>query len=168
LLADGWGLVGAAALLYAVYAIGNAIAQVAIQRSALAVRGALMQGLYRKSLNIRVDAAVEMGAAKASNLMSVDVDNIVRELGAVHDVWTALVLTGLGLYIIYTQIGISFVSTIENPGCSLKRNSSQVLSVPLYSLPCFLLLLDESALLEVHGQTLQTSESNLLHRFYVI
>lgn len=114
LLADGWGLVGAAALLYAVYAIGYAIAQVAIQRSALAVRGALMQGLYRKSLRIRVDAAVEMGAAKASNLMSVDVDNIVRELGAVHDVWTALVLTGLGLYIIYTQIGISFVSR-SNP-----------------------------------------------------
>jgi hypothetical protein len=26
-------------------------------------------------------------------------------------VWTALVMTGLGLYLIYTQIGISFVST---------------------------------------------------------
>lgn len=68
-----------------------------------------MEALYRKSLVIKVETAREMGAAKASNLMSVDIDSIVRTVQAIHEVWTALVMTGLGLYIIYTQIGISFV-----------------------------------------------------------
>lgn len=110
-LADGWALVAAACLIYTVFALSTAVGHVAMQRSALSVRGALMEALYRKSLRIRVEDAVEMGAAKASNLMSVDVDNVVRSLTAIHTVWTALVLTALGLYIIYTQIGISFVSS---------------------------------------------------------
>ena len=108
-LSDGWGLVGATALTYIVYAVSNALAHVAMQRSALALRGSLMEALYRKSLLIKVETAREMGAAKASNLMSVDVALIVRTLQAVHEVWAALVMTALGLYIIYTQIGISFV-----------------------------------------------------------
>jgi hypothetical protein len=44
--------------------------------------------------------------------MSVDVNAIVINVKALHDVWTALVQTGLGLYVIWTQIGISFVSCI--------------------------------------------------------
>jgi hypothetical protein len=60
---------------------------------------------------IRAETAREMGAAKASNLMSVDVNAIVVTLRAIHEVWTALIMTGLGLYLIYTQIGISFVSS---------------------------------------------------------
>jgi hypothetical protein len=111
-LAEGWGLVGAAALTYITYSLSYLLEHLAIQRSALALRGALMEALFRKSLKIRVETAVEMGAAKASNLMSTDVDNVVRQVQSVHDVWTALVLTGLGLYIIWTQIGLSFVSII--------------------------------------------------------
>lgn len=109
-VADGWGLVGATVLTYTIFTITNALAQIATQRSALALRGALMEALYRKSLVIRVEIAREMGAAKASNLMSVDVNAVVVTLESIHSVWTALVMTGLGLYIIYTQIGISFVS----------------------------------------------------------
>jgi hypothetical protein len=71
-----------------------------------------MEALYRKSMRIRAETAREMGAAKASNLMSVDVNAIVINVKALHDVWTALVQTGLGLYVIWTQIGISFVSCI--------------------------------------------------------
>lgn len=109
-LSKGWGLVGATALTYLVYAISSALAHVATQRSALALRGAFMEALYRKSLVIRVETAREMGAAKASNLMSVDVNAVVQTVQALHSVWTALVMTALGLYIIWTQIGISFVS----------------------------------------------------------
>lgn len=117
-LSEGWGLVGAAALTYLTYSLSYLLEHLAIQRSALALRGALMEALFRKSLKIRVETAIEMGAAKASNLMSTDVDNVVRQVQAVHDVWTALVLTGLGLYIIWTQIGLSFVSVI----CMLQRD----------------------------------------------
>ena len=109
-LADGWGLVGATTLTYIVYALSTALAHVASQRSALAIRGALMEGLYRKALRIRVEKAREMGSAKASNLMSVDVNSVVTNVQALHSVWTALVMSALGLYIIWTQIGISFVS----------------------------------------------------------
>lgn len=112
LLANGWGLVGATALTYTIFTISNAMAQIATQRSALAIRGALMEALYRKSLVIRSETARELGSAKASNLMSVDVNAVVITIKAIHSVWTALVMTGLGLYIIYTQIGISFVSLI--------------------------------------------------------
>jgi ATP-binding cassette subfamily C (CFTR/MRP) protein 1 len=69
-----------------------------------------MEALFRKSLAIKVEAAREMGAAKAGNLMSVDVQMITRNVQSLHDVWTALVMTGVGLYIIWTQIGLSFVS----------------------------------------------------------
>lgn len=72
-----------------------------------------MEALYRKSLVIRSETAREMGSAKASNLMSVDVNAVVITLQAIHSVWTALVMTALGLYIIYTQIGISFVSRLR-------------------------------------------------------
>lgn len=109
-LDDGWGLVGGTFLIYAIYAISLALGHVAAQRSALALRGALMEAIYRKSLLITVETAVVMGAGAASNLMSVDVKNITENVVAVHDVWTSLVQTGLGLYIIWTQIGLSFVS----------------------------------------------------------
>jgi ATP-binding cassette subfamily C (CFTR/MRP) protein 1 len=108
-LSVGWGLVGATALTYGVFTITYAMAHIGAQRSALAIRGALMEALYRKSMVIRVETAREMGAAKASNLMSVDVDAIVTTVVAIHEVWTAIVMTGLGLYVIWTQIGISFV-----------------------------------------------------------
>jgi hypothetical protein len=72
-----------------------------------------MEGLYRKALRIRVETAREMGSAKASNLMSVDVNSVVTNVQALHSVWTALVMSALGLYIIWTQIGISFVSRIR-------------------------------------------------------
>ena len=107
---NGWGLVGGAFLVYAVYALSYTLAQLATQRAALALRGALMEALYRKSLVIRVEAAREMGAAKAGNLMSVDVQNVVMAIKAIHGLWTALIMTGLGLWIIYAQIGLSFVS----------------------------------------------------------
>lgn len=109
-VAKGWGLVGATTLTYFIFTISWALAQIATQRSALAIRGALMEALYRKSLVIRAETAREMGSAKASNLMSVDVNAVVMALKAIHSVWTALVMTALGLYVIYTQIGLSFVS----------------------------------------------------------
>lgn len=110
-VSQGWGLVGATVLTYGVFTITTALAHIATQRSALALRGALMEALYRKSMVIRVETAREMGAAKASNLMSVDVNAVVESVQAIHSVWTGIVMTGLGLYIIWTQIGISFVST---------------------------------------------------------
>ncbi|KAK4687233.1 hypothetical protein P7C73_g2882, partial [Tremellales sp. Uapishka_1] len=96
IVADGWGLVGAAILTYAVYAIALALAHIAIQRSSLALRGALMEALYRKSLVIRVETAREMGAAKAGNLMSVDVRSITTSIDAIHDTWTALLASVAG------------------------------------------------------------------------
>jgi ATP-binding cassette subfamily C (CFTR/MRP) protein 1 len=118
-LSHGWGLVGATALTYFVYSIANAMAQLATQRSALALRGSLMEALYRKSMVIRAETAREMGAAKASNLVSVDLNAIVITVKAIHEVWTALVMTALGLYVIWTQIGISFVSTLERLGLTI-------------------------------------------------
>lgn len=109
--ATGWGLVGATFLTYAVYALALALSEIAVQRAGLALRGAFMECLYRKSLVMRVETAREMGSAKAGNLMSVDVQNVVEVVPAVHDMWTALLTTGLGLYIIYTQIGLSFVGS---------------------------------------------------------
>lgn len=111
-LADGWGLVGGTLLIYLTYAISNALAEIAAQRCSLAVRGTLMEAIFRKTLLIRVETAKEMGAAKASNLMSVDVKNIVTNVSALHEVWTAVLMTGIGLYIIWTQIGLSFLASV--------------------------------------------------------
>ena len=109
-LAEGWGLVGASFLVYTVYALALALAEVAMQRGSLALRGALMEAIYRKSLLIKAEEARTMGAAKASNLMSVDVKNVITSVRAAHNFWTAILMTGLGMYVIYTQIGLSFVS----------------------------------------------------------
>jgi ATP-binding cassette subfamily C (CFTR/MRP) protein 1 len=134
-LSHGWGLVGATALTYLVYSVAIAVAHIATQRSSLALRGALMEALYRKSMVIRAETAREMGAAKASNLMSVDVNAVVVTVKAIHEVWTALVMTGLGLYLIYTQIGISFVSTHLTEARS--TDSSWLVWLERYSsLPC--------------------------------
>jgi ATP-binding cassette subfamily C (CFTR/MRP) protein 1 len=98
--------------IYFIYSITNALGEVAAQRGALAIRGALMEAIYRKSLLIRIETAREMGAAKASNLMSVDVRNIVNNLPFIHEVWTAILMTGIGLWIIYIQIGLSFLAAV--------------------------------------------------------
>ncbi|WWD21405.1 hypothetical protein CI109_105890 [Kwoniella shandongensis] len=111
-LADGWGLVAAAFLTYIVYTLSIALAHVATQRSSLALRGALMEALYRKSLVIRVETAREMGSAKASNLMSVDVRAIQQNVESIHQTWTAIIMTGLALYIVWTQIGLSFLASL--------------------------------------------------------
>jgi ATP-binding cassette subfamily C (CFTR/MRP) protein 1 len=110
LVAVGFGLVGAAFLSYLVYALAVGVAHVAVQRCSLALRGALMEALYRKSLVMKVETAREMGAARVSNLMSVDVKSIITQVESLNEVWTAILMTGVGLYIIWTQIGLSFVS----------------------------------------------------------
>jgi len=109
-LADGCGLVGATFLTYGTYAFSMAIAHVTTQLSALALRGALMEARYRKSLVSHVETAREMGSAKVGNLMSVDVMNIVDTIPELHQTWTAVTTTGVGFYIIWTQIGLCFVS----------------------------------------------------------
>ena len=111
-LSNGWGLVAASALIYIAYAVSTAMAELATQASATALRGALMEAIFRKSLVIQVESAREMGAAKASNLMSVDVNSIVQTVRAIHQVWTAVLMTGIAMYIIYTQIGLSFIAPV--------------------------------------------------------
>ena len=108
-LSVGWGLLGGTFLSYIVYSISTALSHVAIERCALSFQGAFREGIFRKSLLIKVETASEMGVAKAGNLMSVDVRNIVTIVPAVHGMWSALVTTGLGLYIIWTQLGLSTV-----------------------------------------------------------
>jgi hypothetical protein len=71
-----------------------------------------MEAIFRKTLLIRVETAKEMGAAKASNLTSVGVKNIVTNVSALHEVWTVVLMTGIGLYIIWTQIGLSFLASV--------------------------------------------------------
>lgn len=81
-------------------------------RSSVAVRGFLVQMLYRKALKIHGEAAKSVGGGSPTSLMSVDVERIVNQLEPAHLIYSTLIIIVIGLVILYNAVGLSFLATI--------------------------------------------------------
>ena len=106
----GWGLVGAWVLVYLVIALSAGQLAWSLGKAEVKLRGALIEVVYEKSLRLSLAAAHGCGGGAASNLLSVDTERIVRCIGQFHTLWSGVVQIAIGTYLLYLQIGWSFVS----------------------------------------------------------
>lgn len=111
-VANGWGLVGAYALVFIISTLAWSSFQMSALRSAVAMRGFLVQMIYKKALRIHADVAKEVGTGASTSLMSVDVERMMLQIEPLHLLYASLIMVAVGLIILYYTIGIAFVSTI--------------------------------------------------------
>ncbi|KAJ7667519.1 P-loop containing nucleoside triphosphate hydrolase protein [Mycena polygramma] len=97
----GWALAGMFALVF------------------LALSGATSLYFYsiaktgRKALVIRADSVVDATGGDPMNLMSSDVERITTHIDLSHQIWSSFIIIILGLYILYTQLGLGpFVAAL--------------------------------------------------------
>lgn len=81
-----------------------------LNKLSLRVRASLVSLVYRKSCLVQLvalDASFSLG--QVLNFMSIDCDAIVNMLPSVHTLWSGPLQIVITLYLLYSQIGVSFV-----------------------------------------------------------
>ncbi|KAI1609253.1 putative multidrug resistance-associated protein [Exophiala viscosa] len=98
----GWGLAGAYFLVYFAQAILKGAYKHLLNRCAVQVRGGLVSLLYHKTIDLSLAAPDRSGSL---TLMSSDIQRIVDPIQYVHDTWGGIVDLGLGMYLLYRNLG---------------------------------------------------------------
>ncbi|OBT61047.1 hypothetical protein VE03_09160 [Pseudogymnoascus sp. 23342-1-I1] len=106
---NGYGLIGATALIYIGIAISTAIYKHKTYRVITMIRGALVSIVYSKTLIIQ-DGAFDNAAALT--LMSTDVDRIASSLQTVHEIWANVIELSIAIYLLQRQVGVASVVTV--------------------------------------------------------
>jgi ATP-binding cassette subfamily C (CFTR/MRP) protein 1 len=110
----GYGLIGAAALIYTGIAISGAIYWYLQERAMYMTRGLLAGAVYRKTLEAKLSAADDSAAL---TLMSTDVERIIQGLLSIHELWANIIEVALASWLLSRQIGASFVAPLVVVGC---------------------------------------------------
>ncbi|KAF6809553.1 ABC multidrug transporter [Colletotrichum sojae] len=105
----GYGLIGAAAMMYAGIAISTALYYYFQQRALYMSRGCLSAVIYKKTTEADITAA---GDAAAVTLMSTDTERIIRGFYGLHEFWANLIEVALGCWLLERQLGVSFIAPI--------------------------------------------------------
>ncbi|KAK0563425.1 hypothetical protein OC861_004794 [Tilletia horrida] len=105
----GWSLAGAFALVFTVNAVGQGMYYWITTQNGVTLRGIIVGQLYTKSLRLHLAEAGTVGSSGAVTLMSADVERIVSAIDAVHSFWSGVITIAIGLYILYSQIGLVFL-----------------------------------------------------------
>lgn len=108
----GWGLVAAYGLVFLISTFSWGLFQMNALRCSVAVRGFLVQMVYRKALRVNIDIAKEIGTGQSTSLMSVDIERIVNQTESLHLLYSSFIIVLIGMVILYYTIGAVFVSTI--------------------------------------------------------
>jgi ABC-type multidrug transport system fused ATPase/permease subunit len=110
---DGYGLIGAAALIYTGIAISGAIYWYLQERAVYMVRGLLASAVYRKTLETKLSA----DDSATLTLMSADVERIIQGLLNIHELWANIIEVALACWLLSGQVGASFVAPLVVVGC---------------------------------------------------
>ncbi|KAK0732544.1 putative ABC multidrug transporter [Apiosordaria backusii] len=97
------GLIGATLLVYTGLAISNCIYHHLTYQLITMVRGALVGLIYGKITVL--DSSTLIDAAPLTH-MSTDIDGIAAGLMFLHDIWASVLELGVGVYLLYREIGI--------------------------------------------------------------
>lgn len=111
-VAYGWGLVGAYAFVYLGQTFATGQYWHASSQLMCKIRGAYVESIYRKGLNLHIRTARTSGGGKAANLMSVDSERVVKAITVVHDLWSGVITIAIGVYMLYTQLGLVFLASM--------------------------------------------------------
>ncbi|KAJ7731940.1 P-loop containing nucleoside triphosphate hydrolase protein, partial [Mycena maculata] len=123
---EGWALAAAFFFTYAISGIADGWYMLESNRCSTVLRGFLIEAIYRKALTCHVEVAKEMGSGKSGNMMSIETEKIVGRMTAIYQPISILILSVLGCYELYQQIGASFVATLI--ACLILMGASPVLS----------------------------------------
>lgn len=105
----GYGLIGAAILIYTGLAVSTAIYWYFHERTLCMSRSALAGAVYRKTTEVKLSAA---GDVAALTLMSTDVERIRLGFLNLHEFWANTLEVGLASWLLQRQVGSAFVAPL--------------------------------------------------------
>ncbi|KAE9392058.1 hypothetical protein BT96DRAFT_959412 [Gymnopus androsaceus JB14] len=107
----GYALAGAFALVYFGLAASTGLYYTATFRTGTQLRAALAQAIYRKTVRLSA-ASSATGQVNPVNLISSDVRRLTTHIDPLHQLWMSGVVIIIGLVILHSQIGVSFIASI--------------------------------------------------------
>lgn len=78
----------------------------------LKIRAALITTIYRKTVQLRKISLEKFSSGEIINFMSTDTDRIVNFCPSFHAFWSLPVQVAVTLYLLYRQIGMSFLAGV--------------------------------------------------------
>ncbi|KAK6510125.1 hypothetical protein TWF481_004839 [Arthrobotrys musiformis] len=105
----GKAMIGAYALVYVGMAITSAFYWYRNIRFIAMLRGILMSAVYHKTTQLSI---IGSNTADSVTLMSGDVENLVRGLREIHELWAALVQIGIATWLLARQLGLACIGPL--------------------------------------------------------
>lgn len=112
----GYGLIGATIIVYTGIAISGAFYWYFQERAMYMVRGVLASVIYDKTTEASASASDNSASI---TLMSGDVERIIRGFLGLHDFWSSTIEVALACWLLYRQIGASFVAPLIVVACCI-------------------------------------------------
>ncbi|KAF9768184.1 ABC transporter fgm5, partial [Fusarium sp. DS 682] len=105
----GYGLIGAATIIYAGIAVSDALYWYFHQRSLYMARGCLAAYVYRSTTEGKM---TDISDAAVLTVMSTDVERILYGFHGLHDFWANIIEIALGCFLLERELGLAFISPI--------------------------------------------------------
>ncbi|KAF7548170.1 hypothetical protein G7Z17_g7235 [Cylindrodendrum hubeiense] len=106
---EGYGLIGAAILIYAGIAGSTSLYWYYHERALYMTRGCLSSSIFLKTTQL---SEATVSTSQAVTLMSTDVDRILTGFLNLHDLWASLIQAALGCWLLWSHLGSSFIIPI--------------------------------------------------------
>ncbi|KAJ0342874.1 hypothetical protein COL922a_000698 [Colletotrichum nupharicola] len=100
----GFGLIGAYVLVYTGIAVSTGQYEWRTHRTAAMLRGSTTALIYQKALRLDLTSPI-VSPAGALTLVGTDSEQISQGVNQLHEIWGGLVEIGIGIYLIYRQLG---------------------------------------------------------------
>ncbi|KAK0370729.1 ABC transporter [Colletotrichum limetticola] len=100
----GFGLIGAYVIVYTGIAVSTGQYDWRNQRAASMTRGSTTALVYRKALRLDLTSP-DVSPSAALTLVGTDSETISQGIMQLHEVWSGLLEIGIGIYLIYRQLG---------------------------------------------------------------
>jgi ATP-binding cassette, subfamily C (CFTR/MRP), member 1 len=105
----GYGLIGAAFLIYAGIGVSSAFYGYYLEKAVYMIRGCLVAAIYQKTTQMKITAADDSAAL---TLMSADVERIITGAWKAHDLWANTIEVAVGCWLLHGKIGLAFLSPL--------------------------------------------------------
>ncbi|EAW21065.1 putative ABC transporter [Aspergillus fischeri NRRL 181] len=105
----GYGLIGAAILIYSGIGISYALYWYCHHRLRTMVRSILVTETFKAATRIRLGSGDDSAAL---TLMSTDMERIRMGLRFVHETWASMIQAGLAAWMLYRQLGVVFIAPV--------------------------------------------------------
>lgn len=83
-----------------------------VSKVALEARAAVISTIYSKALKVSAPALARFNMGEVVNFMSTDTDRVVNFFNSFHEVWSLPFQFFLALYLLYLQVGVSFLGGV--------------------------------------------------------